>query len=120
MSEGDFLGIYQCVPAKSILTQAQLLLGLRVFWESGSKYILITPSRQGYLERKPQDIQAQTGSTFDTYHGSQEPLEPEPSLHGTANHVHPMATWALGPRELQGPVHKKVEAVCGEQQKTER
>lgn len=31
--------------------------------------------------------------------------------------------WPLGhldPRELQGPVHKKVEAVCGEQQKTGR
>lgn len=63
--------------------------------------------------------QAQTGSTFDLYYGPCEPLAPEPSLPGPTNHT-PWLLGHLGPRELQGPVHKKTEAVGGEQQETGR
>lgn len=112
-----YISVYQL---SLILTQAQLPLGLRVFWEGGGNYILITLSRQGYLEWKSQGYPKPTGSTFDTYHGSCEPLGPESSLHGPTNHSHSLATGHLGPRELQGPVHENIETICGDQQETGR
>jgi hypothetical protein len=112
-----YISVYQ---PSQILTQAQLPLGLRVFWECGGNYILFTLSRQVYLEWKPQGYPKPTGSTFHTYHGSSEPLGPEPFLHGPTNHSHSVATGHLGPRELQDPVHEKIETVCGDQQETGR
>lgn len=41
------------VQLSQVLTQAQLLPELKVFWESGGNYIFITLSRQGYLEWWP-------------------------------------------------------------------
>lgn len=70
---------------------------------------MITLSRQEYLEWRPQ-----TGSSFDMSYGPGEPLLPGLFLHELTNHAH------SGARELQGPGHKEVEAVHGEQQETGR